>query len=59
MTEEEFTRLWIDVSSDVADEFYPKGISKRRGEYLRDQAILHVKLVQELSDRGLIQKESL
>ena len=54
VTEEEFHDLWMNISSGVAGEFYPKGVSDRRGEYLRDQAVIYIKLRSELRRRGLI-----
>lgn len=55
LTEEEFTAIFVEVSSEVADGVYPKGVSTRRGEYLRDQAILHVKLLKKLQEKGIVQ----
>jgi len=57
MTEGEFRELFLEASSAVADRFYPKGESPRRGEYLRDQGLLLVYLTDELTDRGIIKEE--
>lgn len=55
MTEDEFTQLWIKRSSEVADQFYPKGESgPRRGEFLRDQGVLLVKILPDLQARGIV-----
>lgn len=35
--------IFTDAASDVADEFYPKG-NPRRGEFIRDAAVLYTKL---------------
>ena len=53
VTEQEFTGLWVTESEEVADMFYPKG-HPRRGEYLRDQGVLHTRLLTALKDRGVI-----
>lgn len=45
--EQRFKQIYTDASSEVADEFYPKG-DKRRGAYLRDQAVLYSKLMPQL-----------
>jgi hypothetical protein len=61
MTWEEFRDMFSVCSSQVADEFYPKGKSpagKRRGEYLRDQAMLYVKLSQALKEKGLFDDDT-
>lgn len=55
MTEEEFQTVFIGCSSVIADQFYPKGQSDRRGEYLRDQGVLYVALTSELRLRGIIE----
>lgn len=57
MTQEEFTELWVGYSSEIADEFYPKGRSDRRSEYLRDQGILHVKILRALQEKGVIESD--
>lgn len=36
--------VYTAAASDVADEYYPKGKSDRRGEFLRDAAVLYTKL---------------
>ena len=56
MTEEEFHTIYTGCSAVVADKFYPKGQSDRRGEYLRDQGVLYVTLVRELRYRGIIRE---
>lgn len=48
MTEQEFRDLWIEAASGVADRFYPKGKSDRRGEFLRDQGVLLVEIEKRL-----------
>lgn len=53
MNEAEFFALWTEHSTDVADKFYPKG-DYRRGEYLRDQAVLFVKITDALLDAGVL-----
>jgi hypothetical protein len=50
MTKREFQEIFIEASSEVADRFYPKGKSSRRGEYLRDQGVLCVELMNRLGD---------
>ncbi len=57
MTQKEFSELWIECSSEIADEYYPKGISDRRGEYLRDQGILHVGILRKLQEKRLIEPD--
>lgn len=52
--EQEFQEMFIAASSEVADEFYPKGVSKRRGEFLRDQAVLFVKLSKRMKEVGYL-----
>lgn len=37
---EDIRAIYLEASNRVADEYYPKGQSDRRGEYLRDQAEL-------------------
>ena len=54
MTEEEFLHLWVEESTPIADTYYPKG-SDRRGEYLRDQGLLHARVLAALMERGLIE----
>jgi len=68
MTEDEFAQLWIECSTDVADQFYPRGIwvyftagrrprfrrGHYRGEYLRDQSVLYSKLIDVLKEKGVI-----
>lgn len=44
MTKERLKRLFTDAASDVADQFYPKGESDRRGEFIRDAGLLWVKI---------------
>ncbi len=39
------SKEWAKVSEAVADEFYPKGESERRGEFLRDQGLLFAKFL--------------
>lgn len=53
MTEQEFTELWNEKSEDVADMFYPKG-HPRRGEYLRDQGVLHSRILRELQALSVV-----
>jgi len=58
MTDQEFRDLWMEASSEVADRFYPWGeTNRRRGEYLRDQAILYVEIVKRLSAYGYMENE--
>lgn len=57
MTDQEFRDLWMEASSEVADRFYPKGETMRRGEYLRDQAVLYVEIVKRLSAYGYLENE--
>lgn len=33
---------FTDITSDIADEFYPKG-DARRGEFIRDQALIYTR----------------
>ncbi len=47
-----FRDIFVNAAADVADEFYPKG-DKRRGEFLRDQAMIYVKLLEHLSKEGI------
>lgn len=55
LTEQAFTKLWIDISSDIADELYPKGCSGRsRGEYTAAQALLYARILTTLTERGYI-----
>lgn len=57
MTVEQFTRIWVENSAEVADEFYPEGRRRsRRGEYLRDQAVLCVKILAALQGEGVIEE---
>lgn len=39
--------IFTDAASDVADQFYPKG-DERRGEFIRDAAVLYTKLEADL-----------
>jgi hypothetical protein len=58
MTENEFTQLWNERSTEVADQFYPKGRSgSRRGEFLRDQGVLLVKILGDLQESGLVEPD--
>lgn len=40
--------IYTEAASYVANEFYPKGKSERRGEFLRDAAVLLSKLQEPL-----------
>lgn len=57
VTEETFLLLYNRCSAEVADRFYPKGRSRRRGEWLRDQGVLAVKLIDELMAAGVIKDD--
>lgn len=50
----DFKRAFTDAASDVADEYYPKGKSKLRGAFLRDQALILVKLLDNLKEESAI-----
>jgi hypothetical protein len=58
MTEEEFFNLYVGCSTEVADQFYPKlkpyGPNPGRGECLRDQGVLYVKLLDRLKEMRVI-----
>lgn len=41
-------KKFTDITSDIADEFYPKG-DPRRGEFIRDQAIIYTKFIDEVN----------
>lgn len=56
MTPAEFQELFVEISEKIADEYYPKGSSDRRGEYLRDQGILHAKLSEALTQKGVLRE---
>lgn len=44
MKKERLKKIFTDAASDVADQFYPKGKTDRRGEFIRDVGVLWVKL---------------
>jgi hypothetical protein len=54
VTEEEFTMIFTTCSETVADKYYPKGRSARRGEYLRDQGMLAALLSVAFKQAGVI-----
>jgi hypothetical protein len=46
----DLSREWLEIADAVADEYYPKGKSIRRGEFLRDQAVIYTKFVDIVDD---------
>jgi hypothetical protein len=40
-------KRYTDITSDIANEFYPKG-EHRRGEFLRDQVVIFAKFVPQI-----------
>lgn len=48
MRKERIKKIFTDAASDVADQFYPKG-HERRGEFIRDAAVLYTKLDESLT----------
>ncbi len=53
----DFKQAFTDAASDVADEFYPKGETDRRGEFLRDSAMILVKLLDNLKEQAAVGAE--
>jgi len=58
VTVEEFRALFTDASAEVADKFYPKGESDRRGEFLRDQAFLYILLSKVLTAKSFLEGDA-
>jgi hypothetical protein len=67
MNTEQFQDAFVNVSSEVADQFYPKnetaggvqtGRSRRRGEFIRNIAVLQVMLSELLLSEGVLEKDS-
>lgn len=55
MKKERIKEIFTDAASDVADQFYPKG-HERRGEFIRDSAVLYTKISDNL-DRYVKEKK--
>lgn len=50
MKKERLKKVFTDAASDVADQFYPKGKTERRGEFIRDCGALYIRLEKNLDE---------